>query len=1125
MNQTENQHAGPGSRREVVPGEPFRTGEDPCVARALEEYLAALEAGQQPSRQEFLSRHPEIAGPLAECIDGLEFVNRVAPQVDLPLLHEMPGAYSANMAIQPRAPLGDFHILREIGRGGMGVVYEAEQVSLGRRVALKVLPFAAAMDTKQLQRFKNESHAAAQLHHTNIVPVFGVGCERGVHYYAMQYIEGQTLAAVVWELRRHVQAPMTNDQRMTKEQFPSTKDPAAGANIKTDLRHSTVDIVSSFGIGHASFFRSVAHLGIQAAEALEHAHQLGVVHRDIKPANLLLEWRAGGVNLPVLWITDFGLAHCQSQAGLTITGDLVGTLRYMSPEQALAKRLLIDHRTDIYSLGVTLYELLTLEPAFGGNDREELLQQVAFEEPPPPRLRNKAIPHELETIVLKAIQKSPEARYATAQELADDLRRFLEDKPIQAKRPTLLQRATKWARRHKTVVRVTAVVLGIAVSALVVSALLIGRAQERTQQEQLMREVMIPKIRGLVEEKNYCAAFDLAEIAEKVIAQDPTLAELRPKFTSFWTVTTDPSGADVSAKPYDRPQDDWQYLGPSPLHRVRLARGFFRWRVTKAGFTPVEGFREPVQGRIQFTLDPAGSLPDGMVRVTGNAYRENSEDVKDPYTLDLDDFLIDRCEVTNLQFKQFVDQGGYRERKYWNQPFLHDKTLLSWEEAVKRFRDQTGQPGPAPWRSGTYPAGEEDYPVQGISWYEAAAYAEFAHKSLPTVAHWFRASGYQNSGEITPLSNFGRAGPAAVGTYAGLGPFGTVDMAGNVKEWCWNQSEGDRRYILGGAWNEPGYMFLNRDTAPSLDRSPVNSFRCMRYLSDKIPPTAVQAMLEEYRDYRKEKPVSDEIFQSYKSLWGYNRGRLHACIESTDTSADSIHQKITFDAAYGKERVNAHLYLPQKGKRPYQTVVFFPGGNYLEKRAFPRENPPIEVAFLVRSGRAALWPVYKGTCERWDPDREEQERTPSGRLFARIQEYHDLERSVDYLQERSDIDRKKLAYFGASTGALFGIRFLALDDRFKAGVLAFGGLPSFRIPLPELDFIHYVPRVRVPVLMINSRNDPTFPLETSQKPMFQLLGTAQKRHLRYDVPGHAFEWELFEKEMLSWLDQYLGKVR
>jgi WD40 repeat protein/serine/threonine protein kinase len=413
---------------------------------------------------------------LAVCLAGLEFVHQAASGLHASALRPLRAAAPADAEAIVGTPLGDFHLLRELGRGGMGVVYEAEQLSLGRRVALKVLPFAAALDAKQLQRFKNEAQAAAHLHHTNIVPIFGVGCERGVHYYAMQFIEGQTLAEVIRDLRQNVECRMTNDERMTNDQFPSMKEPVPGADAQTHIRHSTLDLLSSLGIRHSSFYRTVAQLGVQAAEALEHAHQLGIIHRDIKPANLLVD---GGGRL---WITDFGLAYCQSQPGLTMTGDVLGTLRYMSPEQALAKRVAVDARTDIYSLGVTLYELLTLEPAYNGRDREELLRQIAFEEPRLPSRLNKAVPVELETIVLKAMAKNPEERYSSAQELADELRRFLEDKPIRAKRPTLRQRTVKWARRHKTVVRAALVVLVLAVLGLAVGSGLIWQANQELRQ-------------------------------------------------------------------------------------------------------------------------------------------------------------------------------------------------------------------------------------------------------------------------------------------------------------------------------------------------------------------------------------------------------------------------------------------------------------------------------------------------------------------------------------------------------------------------------------------------------------------------------------------------------------------
>jgi serine/threonine protein kinase/Flp pilus assembly protein TadD len=348
----------------------------------------------------------------------------------------------------------------------MGVVYEAEQISLGRRVALKVLPFAGALDGKQLQRFKNEAQAAAGLHHTNIVPVHFVGCERGVHFYAMQFIDGQNLAQVIAALRHA--ADGEHSSRPEARPVPASAEPGAGppprepaADAEPTIPHSPTkqwptspapDTVPQAGLATershrtAAYFRTAARLGQQAAEALHHAHELGVVHRDVKPGNLLLDDRGN------VWVTDFGLAHLPTEASLTLSGDLVGTVRYMSPEQALAQRVGIDHRTDIYSLGATLYEMLTLRPVFAGSDRQQLLRQIAFNDPVPPRRVNKAVPAELETVVLKALEKRPEERYASAQELADDLGRFLKDEPVRAKRPTVVQRCRRWMRRHKPLV-------------------------------------------------------------------------------------------------------------------------------------------------------------------------------------------------------------------------------------------------------------------------------------------------------------------------------------------------------------------------------------------------------------------------------------------------------------------------------------------------------------------------------------------------------------------------------------------------------------------------------------------------------------------------------------------------
>jgi serine/threonine protein kinase/WD40 repeat protein len=449
------------------------------VSDLVDEFTERVNHGERPAIDDYVKRHPELASMIRQVLGTLEMIRQSSD----------PGASGRDAQAgneQFKGQLGDYRIIREIGRGGMGVVYEADQISLGRRVALKVLPFAAALDQKQLQRFKNEAQAAAQLHHTNIVPVHAVGCERGVQYYAMQFIEGRTIAEVIEELRsvegRGASDESQNGGKVIGDQVIGDR---FAATASLECRSPNTDSSESRRVGDRSpvtdyrspsstppaatlstegssrspgFFRTVAGLGVQAAQALEYAHTEGVVHRDIKPSNLILD-TSGRV-----WVTDFGLARNDNDRGLTMTGDLVGTLRYMSPEQAMAKRVVLDHRTDIYSLGVTLYELLTLEPAVTGSDRQELLRQIAFEEPKPPRRLNKSIPAELETIVLKAMEKNPAERYSTAQELADDLDRYLKDEPIWARRVSQVERLWRLCRRNRLVTGLTAsVVLLVAV--------------------------------------------------------------------------------------------------------------------------------------------------------------------------------------------------------------------------------------------------------------------------------------------------------------------------------------------------------------------------------------------------------------------------------------------------------------------------------------------------------------------------------------------------------------------------------------------------------------------------------------------------------------------------------------
>jgi len=726
--------------------------------------------------------------------------------------------------------------------------------------------------------------------------------------------------------------------------------------------------------------------------------------------------------------------------------------------------------------------------------------------PPPFSTVRPGLDPGLEPIVRRALEKSREARYPSVHELLRDLEALIASQAT-ATVPVSPPPARNWGLRTTALVISLVVVIGSVSSWFFV----------RNQRVQRARETLT-RIAALSKEEKYPAAYRLLRRVEGELAGDPEFRKLRDAMMFQMSVRTSPPDADVYIKGYSEIKEDWIALGRSPLENTTGPLGYFRWRIVKPGFTTFEGARPGGMTEHTFALAPAGSLPDDMVQIPAG-----SVVIPGVGSVSFDDFLMDRFEVTNRQYKKFIDAGGYRTRAYWIEPFVKDTHEITWDEAMKELRDMTGREGPSTWELGAYPQGQDDYPVRGVSWYEAAAYARWAGRMLPTVHHWQRAAAISSPfSEILEQSNFSAKEPAAGGTYQGIGEFGTYDMAGNVKEWCRN-AVGQRRYTLGGAWNEPNYTYRGADARLPFDRAPNNGFRCIKLRAGSTVAAALDQPIQSLaRDYSKETPVSDDVFRIYQGLFTYDHVDLKDTLESTDDSSEFWRtERITYAAAYGGERIVAHLFLPKNAKPPYQTVVYFPhsGGEYL--RSF-QQSEMSYLGFIVKGGRALLFPMYKGTYER---RLETAPAGPNERRDLTIQQVKDLQRSVDYVMSRRDLDHERLAYFGVSLGARLGAIALAIEKRFKAAVLWSGGFKSTP-SLPDNDEINYAPRVTTPVLMLNGRDDFTFPVDTSQVPMFNLLGTAakDKEHVLFDG-GHVFPFARIMKDSLDWLDKYLGAVK
>ena len=975
--------------------------------------------------------------------------------------------------------ISHYRIIEKLGEGGMGVVYKAEDTKLKRTVALKFLPPELTRDPEAKERFIREAQAASLLDHTNICTIYEINeTDDGQMFIAMACYEGQTLKDIL--VGAHHDAP---NRPISKNQAIS--------------------------------------IAIQIAEGLNKAHEKGIVHRDIKPANIMI------TNDGTVKILDFGLAKLSGQAQLTKDSSTLGTVAYMSPEQISAKE--VDHLTDIWSLGVVFYEMLTGELPFKGDYEQAVMYAILNEKLILEKESLKAFPTPLILLLERSLRKDISERTNSISEFKTELKQINEQIiGIGKSRTSRIGRYLK----PKILVPVGLIIL-------LVSVFLINKIH-RMNRISWAKDVALPKIEELISkggaDVNNIEAFNLAVKAEKYILGDPQLKRFMDIISGIITIKTQPSGAKIFRKPFNKVENEWEYIGVSPIDSMVMPKYLFNWKFEKPGYDILyrqfwsRGPRDWSTGNYtvgiqKCILDKKGSLPMSMMRIPG--------------TVDIPEFFIDKHEVTNKEFKQFIDNRGYQNKNYWQIPFVKNDKEISWEEAMSEFQDATGRPGPAMWEGGRYQEGEDNLPVHGVSWYEAVAYAEYAEKDLPTVDHW-DAARRGRLGMLShlfyPMCNFNGIGPVPVGTTEAMTQFGVYDMAGNVREWCWNESD-IGRCIRGGAWSDVHYMYWDISQADPFNRSEKNGIRCVIYPEkEKISESFFASRTTgKARNFYKETPVSDRIFAIYKDMFSYDKLDLNSTIEETkDQSPDWIHEKISFSAAYDNERIIIHLFLPRKSRPPYQTVIYFPGSGSV----FVPSSESIEeyyefawnLSYLINNGRAVVYPLYKGTFERRDG--------LSGSLHFRYDDSYeyknyairivkDFKRVIDYLETRPDINAEKFAYYGFSWGGILGSLIPAVEERIKISIINAGGLEMYmRKTKPEVDHINYVSRVTIPTLMLHGRFDANVSFDKSAKPMFDLLGTPKKdKKLIVYETDHVIPHKELIKESLDWLDHYFGPVK
>lgn len=861
----------------------------------------------------------------------------------------------------------------------------------------------------------------------------------------------------------------------------------------------------------------------QVASALEYAHQQGVVHRDIKPENILMHQGEAVV-------TDFGIARAYSTSGtdrLTATGIVLGTPAYMSIEQMMGERE-VDGRADQYALATVLFECLTGQAPYRASTVQAIIGKRVSETVPSARAMRPEIPDELDAAIKRALAPVVDDRFPTIGEFADACEKTVA--PVSKRRRPL------------------------ALAALVVAMLAFLAAWPLwvTLQRERAR-ASLPQIALLVNQGKFAEAYEMARRAARQIPDDSMLSHLMPQTSDQLSITSEPTGAEVTLQRFVPTGNQIAPVsaGTTPIKLLRVARGDYRVVIKKQGFAPIERMASSAYTRaeqlfrpdsvitVQVKLEPGDSLPTGMLRVPGGDHRLMSPDAPANAVAHLDDFAIDRYEVTNQEYSGFLRAGGYTNPRWWHPPFREHGKQLSGTEASLRFMDRTGLPGPRSWSNQEYQPGMARHPVTDISWYEAEAYCEWKGRELPTLFQWEqagRSSEVPHAEELvmpwgaavprepaTFRANLGTTGTTDVGSFPfGISPYGAYDMAGNVKEWT-RTAVGEEFVATGGSYEDPVYLFARYGLYGPFTSSRTLGFRCAKTSAQPKSDqgSAPLSLAQRTPTYQ---PVRETEFRALLRHYQYDRRPLQSRVIERITASEWTREKIQYLAA-NNDSVFGYLYLPRQAAAPYQTIVFVASSGAFYSHAMPDEVESFLVPH-IKAGRAVWATVFKGMIGReWEPNHPAAESNSVQFRDEMVLRGIELRTGLDYLETRSDIDMNRLAYLGLSWGAGSRSLLAGVDDRFHTIVFVGGGIDERLQPtLPEASNINFAPYLKPPKLLLNGHDDEENTWLSRGLPFWNLLREPKKLVL-INGAGHVPLAEDRVPAINAWLDQTLGPVR